>query len=199
MKKQVLVPVLIALVVGIAGGFFIGQEYTKQRIVNSIDEAFSDIGSDDGEAMEESGEMAKEVKKMNNINVAVGDTVSLATFDYVVNSVEEKNMIKSDYGQPHLATEGTKFVIVDLTVTNTTSETFDYDDSSPVLEDQNGDFYKTYSDTISNIDNYMDYRELSPNIPEKGVIVFQIPESVNSYELLTAKANSNDIYRVKLK
>lgn len=199
MKKEILVPVLIALVVGLIGGFVIGQEYTKQKIVNSIEEAFSDKSSNDGQKAEESGEMAQEVKKMNNISVAIGDTVELATFKYVVNDVEEKNLIKSDYGQPHLATEGTKFVIVDLTVTNTTSETFEYDDSSPVLEDNNGDFYKTYSDTIGNIDNYMDWRELSPNIPETGVIVFQIPESIDSYQLLTAKANSNDIYRVELK
>ncbi len=199
MKKEILVPVLISLVVGLIGGFFIGQEYTKQKIVNSIEEAFSDTSSTDGQKAEDSGEMAQEVKKMNNISVAIGDTVELATFKYVVNDVEEKNLIKSDYGQPHLATEGTKFVIVDLTVTNTTSETFEYDDNSPVLEDNNGDFYKTYSDTIGNIDNYMDWRELSPNIPETGVIVFQIPESIDSYQLLTAKANSNDIYRVELK
>lgn len=199
MKKEILIPVFIALAIGLIGGFFIGQEYTKQKIVNSIEEAFSDTSSNDGKKAEESGEMAEEVKKMNNINVSIGDTVELATFKYVVNEVQEKDLIKSDYGQPHLATEGTKFVIVDLAVTNTTSETFDYDDSSPVLEDSNGDFYKTYSDTIGNIDNYMDWRELSPNIPETGVIVFQIPKTVDSYQLLTAKANSNDIYRVELK
>lgn len=199
MKKQVLTPVIIALSIGLFGGFFIGQEYTKNKIVNSIEEAFSDVGSNSGKSVEESGEMAKEVKKMNNISIEVGETVELATFKYIINSVEEKSMIKSDYGKPHLAVEGTKFVVVNLTVTNTISESFDYDDSSPVLEAQNGDFYKTYSDTIGNIDNYLDYEELSPSIPKTGVIVFQVPNNVEKYELLTAKANSDDLYRIRLK
>ncbi len=106
MKKEILIPVFIALAIGLIGGFFIGQEYTKQKIVNSIEEAFSDTSSNDGKKAEESGEMAEEVKKMNNINVSIGDTVELATFKYVVNEVQERDLIKSEYGQPHLATEG---------------------------------------------------------------------------------------------
>jgi hypothetical protein len=196
-QNKPLKPIIIALVIGLVLGFFSGQEYTKYSIRQSFSEAFSDTGM--MESDKESESLTEAINKKNDINVSIGDLVELATYKFTVNSVEEKEMIKSSYGQPHLATEGTKFVIADMNVTNTTSETFYFQDSSYLIEDPNGDLYQAYGDTIGNIDDYLDMQDLSPNIPLSGVMVFQLPNSVNSYELLISKTNTNDIYKVRLK
>lgn len=201
MKKSLVLP--IAIVVSLIIGFFIGQEYTKYTIRQSIDDAISDIGeslgSPETNTEEENQGMKKEVEKMNNVGVEIGETAELATLKYVVNSAEEKDMIKSSYGQPHLATEGTKFVVIDLTATNIKSETFEFDDDTFRIEDSNGNYYESYGDTIGNIDDYLAWKELSPNIPVSGYVVFQLPSSSESYDLIAKKANSNDLFRVKLK
>lgn len=215
-KKILIVAVLVALI----SGFFIGQEVTKYRMkkkiekaVAGIDEIFSDNSEEEtpmGEEPEEKGgedkvkddnksQMQKEIEEMDSKEAEVGETIELATRSYVVESVEEKDMISSEYSEPKVAGEGTKFVVVELKVTNTTAEKYDFDDDSLNLRTSDGDFYKPYNDTIGNISNYLNMRELNPKIPETGFVVYQLPETAKSYELLFAKANSNDLYRVKLK
>jgi hypothetical protein len=199
MNTKVTAAIVVSLLVGLGLGFFAGQEYTKYQIVKSISEAFQTSATPNPSSEDESKEAAKVVEEKNNISVAQGSEVELATFTYVINSAEEKDMIKSSYGQPHLAGEGTKFVVVNATITNTTPETFSFDEDAFTLEDSNGDLYKPYKNTIGNIDTYLAWQELSPNIPNTGVVVFQLPVSIEAYELLAAKANTNDLYRVKLK
>lgn len=213
MEKKISIKILIiAVIVALAGGFFIGQETTKYKMRKRIEKAFS-VDTEEktpmGEAREEQNtneagnddrsQMQKEIDKMDSKQAEVGDTIKLATRDYVVKSVEEKTVLNSEYGEPKVAAEGTKFVVVELTVTNTTAEKYDFDDDSLNLRTNEGNFYKPYDETIDSIDDYLAWRELSPKIPETGYIVYQLPETAKSYELLFAKANSNDLYRVKLK
>jgi hypothetical protein len=213
MEKKISIKILIiAVIVALAGGFFIGQETTKYKMRKRIEKAFS-VDTEEktpmGEAREEQNtneagnddrsQMQKEIDKMDSKQAEVGDTIKLATRDYVVKSVEEKTVLNSEYGEPKVAAEGTKFVVVELTVTNTTAEKYDFDDDNLNLRTNEGNFYKPYDETIDSIDDYLAWRELSPKIPETGYIVYQLPETAKSYELLFAKANSNDLYRVKLK
>lgn len=199
MNKKIILSVIAALVIGAAAGFIVGQEYTKHRIVKSISEAFSDTSSSAEEKREESQSLTKQVEQMKNISAEIGDTVELATLKYVVNSAEEKDMIKSSYGQPHVAEEGTKFIVVDVTVTNRTPETFSFDHDTFKIQTSDGVFYDRYSDAIGNIDNHLAWEDLSPNIAKTGVVVFQLPSQVEEYDLIAKKANSNDLYRVRLK
>jgi hypothetical protein len=60
-------------------------------------------------------------------------------------------------------------------------------------------FYQPYDDTIGNINNYLDVRDLPPSIAENGVIVYEIPNDATSYAFAVDKAGTNDRYLVKLK
>lgn len=190
----------IVAIVCLVVGFVIGQEYTKYQIRTSIDQALSSLGEESVETSDEATEQFQDEKKdVKTFEFEIGEEFELATLKYTVNSSEEKDMIKSSYGQPHLASNETKFIVLNISVTNTTKETFDYSGEGLALETETGEIYRTYSDTIGNIDDYLVYKELTPNIPVSGYVVFRLPESVDSYSLVTKKSGSEDFYIVKLK
>ncbi len=133
------------------------------------------------------------------IEKKVGEEVELATLKFTVNDSEEKQSISSKYGNPKTAKEEAKFVIVDISATNTLKEniTF-YSDGFILIDNQNRKF-ESYSNTIGNIDNYLDMRELAPSIKEQGVLVYEIPQDANSYSLIVGKQGTNETYKVVLK
>lgn len=134
----------------------------------------------------------------NAIIRGVGDNIILSTIKFKVNSVREQQTISSKYSSAS-AREGTKFVVVDLSITNTTKTGFYFPAEAFVLTDNKDRKFKTYNDTIGNIDNYLNVQELSPSIPEKGVVVYEIPTDATSYSFMVAKSGTSDIYQIKLK
>ena len=127
----------------------------------------------------------------------VGDEVVLATEKFTVNSVREQPSISTSYGATAIAKENTKFIIVDLTVTNLTKSSFFF--SEDMLIDNQGRRFETYRDTIGHINDYLMARSLSPSIPEKGVVVYEVPNDATSYGLLVTHASTNQVYKIVLK
>lgn len=134
----------------------------------------------------------------NIIEKKVGEEFELATVKIKVNTVEEKQVISSRYSSPVTAKENTKFVIVNMDVTNITKDTFLSATGDRIVDSQERT-YTTYSNTIGNIENYLDVRELSPSITENGVEVWELPNDATSYALVFDKGGTNDRYMVKLK
>lgn len=126
--------------------------------------------------------------------VEVGTDMVFSTIRARVNSVRTANTISdsSIYSQPEVAGEGAVFVIINMTQTNITSTPFLYSDF--ILIDDTGKNYSPYN-AIGSIDNYMDVRELSPDIPESGNAVYRVPTSVQKlYIGGRIKGKSTDIY-----
>lgn len=199
------ISIILSLVIGLVGGFFAGQEYTKYKIRSEIEKAFTapstkNTKSTSATAIEEDQkQLDEELKKMKTIDKAIGEELSLATINFKINSVKEENLIQGSYSSPKVAEEGTKFVILNITATNTTKGRFPFETNSLMLIDERNTKYNPYNDTIGNIDDYMDYQELSPNIPKTGVLVFQLPKTSTSYSFIIAKAGTNELYNIKLK
>lgn len=59
--------------------------------------------------------------------------------------------------------------------------------------------FKTYSDTIGAIDDYLDYKELSPSIKVTGNWVYELPADAISYKLISGKSGTNELYEILLK
>lgn len=127
----------------------------------------------------------------------IGDEVVLATLNLKVNGAEEKQSIATSYSSAE-AKEGAKFVIIDLELTNTTNKGFSF---SPdlLLVDDKGREYDSYSDSIWNIDNYIDYRDLAPSIREKGLLVYELPQDAINYSIYVGKAGTNELYKIIIK
>jgi len=176
---------VVAIVVGLILIFFIGSEYRAYQ----VRKAFSDVFNTDVTATK---------KNTNIIEKRVGEEFELATIKVKVNGAEDKSVLSSQYGSPAVAKENSKFVVVNLDVTNITKDTFTFGVEVNLTDTQERT-YETYSDTIGNIDNYLDVRDLSPSITENGVLVFELPNDATSYAFAIDKAGTNDRYMVKLK
>ncbi len=178
---------IIAVVIGIVIVFFIGSEYRAYKVRKAIDEVFN------------TEKTVEPASSKNIIQKNVGDEFQLAMGTIKINGSEEKTILSGDFGTPISAKEGTKFVIVDLDVTNTTNEKITFYPSNIYLVDNQDRTYETYENTIGSVDNYLDVRDLSPSIKENGVLVFELPDDATSYAFQIDKNGTNDRYLVKLK
>lgn len=63
--------------------------------------------------------------------------------------------------------------------------------------DEQGRIFNSY-DSINSVDNYLNMRELAPNIPENGKIVYEIPQDAKKYYFVIQKAGTNEEYHIAL-
>jgi hypothetical protein len=151
-----------------------------------------DMKADSGEAKSES--------KTQFIKKAMGEDAVTKTMKVKVVSSDEKPSIVGAFETPKTAAEGAKFVVVSMEVTNLTNDKFMFSpDDALSLVDDTGKKYKTYEDTIGSINDYLNVQDLSPNIVKKGVLVYEIPQPTNIYDLFIENEGTKDIYQVKLK
>lgn len=147
----------------------------------------------------DNSKQAEEAIKENIIEKGVGDEVELATMKIKINSVEEKQSIKGIFGTEKLASDGSKFVVINLTATNITKESFSFDSDGIRLTDNQDRKFDTWSDTIGNVDNYLEVRELQPSISETGMMVYKMPTDASEYKMDIGKKGTNEVYSIKLK
>lgn len=191
-----LIALIVAIIFGL--GFVSGMEYKAYQIRSAISKAFSNNNSTPSPTPVSVVEEAK--KKAIVIDKSIGDEVSLATINIKINSAEETKTISSKYSTPKVATEGTKFVVINLNITNSTKSEFSFSPNDTfLLVDNQKREYTIYGDSIGAIENYLNYRTLSPSIKETGSIVYEIPEDATNYSLVTSKAGTNELYMIKLK
>ncbi|MFA7676485.1 MAG: DUF4352 domain-containing protein [Candidatus Shapirobacteria bacterium] len=195
MKKNV-IPLVVGLIIFIIG-FFIGMQYKSYQIRKSLNQAFDSIGSSQSNTEET---IMKQAKKDNLqiIEKKIGDEVTLATLNIKINSIEEKQILNAKYGSPKVAKEGTKFVVVNLDVTNTTNSQFDFSTDSIIVDNKDREF-SIYSDSIGAVDDYLNYRELSPSVKETGSLIYELPNDATNYSFMIAKAGTKELYKIVLK
>lgn len=174
---------------------------TPERYWKIVSIDFDDFKKISPDAMKTSDAPSEDTAKTEStiIDKVVGDDIELATMKFKFNVADEKQTISTKYGSTKKAAEGTKFVVINLTATNITKESFDFETDGIKLTDDQGRKFETYEDTIGSIDNYLNVRGLQPSISETGVIVYQVPNDANSYGIDLGKRGTNEVYRVKLK
>ncbi len=139
----------------------------------------------------------------NWISKDINDEITLATIKFRITGSSESTSIKSNnmFAENITAKSGSKFVRIKYAVTNTTSSAMNINggDIFKIRDDKNN-LYNEFSEMYSlSVDNVLVYKSLNPNIPTHGEILFDIPDSVNHYEIVSCKKDSSDCYAVKLK
>ncbi len=132
------------------------------------------------------------------INKQIGDEIALETFDLKIRGAEEDKLISSYYGSTAYASEGFKFVLVVLELKNTTDKEFEYIPDLK-LEDKSGREFYPYLNTIGNINNHIEKRNLSPGISEIGYLIYEVNEDCEGYSIIASNEEKNEIYEVNLK
>lgn len=165
-------------------------------VAEELDESFNDSSNGFDEDNLTTLEQAEE-DDMEIIEKNIGDEVVLATLNLKVNSAEETQSINSSYSSAE-AKEGAKFVVINLELTNTTNKGITFSPDLLLIDDKGREF-DSYSDSIGSIDNYMDYRDLSPSIKETGFLVYEVPEDALNYSIYVGKAGTNELYEIIIK
>jgi hypothetical protein len=198
LKKNIFLLFGAIIIFGI--GFIFGMEYKAIQVrsaLNAVSKNEDLIQTPTKHPFDEI-DIADEDSKLIVKNV--GEEVVLATGNITINGSEETQTLTSKYSSPKIAKEGAKFIIINLDIINTTKSEFSfYPDNVFILRDSKGREFRTYSDSIGALDNYIDYRTLSPSIKESGFLTYEVPNDSIEYSLIVSKAGTNEIYSLEVK
>lgn len=138
-------------------------------------------------------------KNTKIVEKKVGEEFELATIKVKVNGIEEKQTINAPYSEPLVAKENTRFVLVDIDITNITKDSIVFNTEGINLVDNQERNFGTYKDEYVSLDSNLEYKDLSPNITQKGVLVYELPNDATNYALEINKAGTDELYKVILK
>lgn len=192
MNKKEVLRISIIVVISIVVVFLAGTEYQAYKVRSALSEISKAFTTEPQQKKEEGAPVLIEKK--------IGEEIELATLKYKVTKSEERQTISSKYGTPKVASEGAKFVVVSLELTNITDTPYNFSNYDGfIIIDNKGRRFSEYENVFTSIDNYLAQRKLSPSIAEKGVFVYEIPIDAISYKLSIGKGGTNDYYQVTLK
>lgn len=165
----------------------------------NILETFNEIGDSFEENSNDSGIPVEDItdtdtaEEIDYTYVSKGEEIQLASIKISVLDCSETKELKSDYSED-VAEDGTKFIVYTIKVENITTVPFEFEASDIPLMDSQGRYFNNYSDIYFTVDNYIDYRELSPNMPETGVMVYKVPEDSAGYGFCLQNADTEEAY-----
>lgn len=130
--------------------------------------------------------LVKEEEKPKIDEKKIGEESLVGGMTLKVNSSKETQTLTAQYSSPVAASEGTKFILVDLTLTNegNSDALFFADNNFKLIDTEKNREYTTDSDNIVSVDNYLASRKLAPGIPERGIIIYKVPKTMTKYALV---------------
>ena len=139
-------------------------------------------------------------EKVGVIEKKIGDEIDMGIFKFTVNGSEEKTSLVGDFNNVTKPGEGAKFIVLNLTITNTTKEQFDFfpDHIFRIIDNQERQ-YTTFENSIGNVKNYLNVRTLKPSITEGGFLVYEVPQDADSYSLSSMEDENGNSVKVLLK
>ena len=209
MKKIIIIVVTTAILSG-GIGFFSGMEYKAYQVRSAFQQAFQAPTSTPNKPQttqpptpttKNSNSILAQAQQEGDKTIVkkIGDEVTLATQTIKINSATETQTLSGGYGSPDVAPSGSKYVVVNLTITNTTNSSYNFDPQSGyvLIDDKKREFSAQTS--IGKVNNYLDERTLQPSIPETGVIVYLIPSDSTNYSINQLKGGTKELYQINLK
>jgi len=114
---------------------------------------------------------------VNSRNYFIHETVSTKYFDVSVNQVLEGTVVNPNGLDRKEAPSGTKYIVLDVTIKNTSSEARIFD-SGELHINIGGKDLKYDKSEIVLAKGFINFGNINPLISETGYIVFNVPESV---------------------
>jgi len=181
----------------------VGVEATKAGLRNTLREGFRQLRAPVPAVFSDGA-----TKKADTVVVEtkLGVVASLATIDIQVNSAVEQTVItsKNSFSQPKIANSGSKYVIVNATITARTQAPFTFHTSGAFrLVDSSGREFTTDSPFSGTsffvVDDCLEMRSLQPGVPETGNLLYLVSTDASRYSLMVPKGGTNEAYRFELR
>lgn len=135
------------------------------------------------------------VDSRDETSIPAGDVGQLATMALQVHGFEKAESISGSLFGTTQSKENTHFILVDVSVTNTTNQTFTLYPSGILLANREGVSYDTYLSTSGGVigaeESAVDGRDLGSGIEERGVLVYEVPNTFIPYSLEIEKLDTN--------
>lgn len=186
-RHKILTALLVLVVIGFLATAFGGGDDSAAETRTTAPAV--DAGADDGAAEaenaveEEPAEdgAAEEPADESAPSAGIGSTVNTGNFDVTVHGVEAS---VAAVGSEYLNAEPSgQFVLVRVTVLNTSNEAEYFFDSDQVLVDEQGRKHSTSSDSIYLDDNTFSFEKINPGVSMDGVLLFDIPADASPVAL----------------
>lgn len=127
--------------------------------------------------------------------------VTYKTLKLHVNSATASNVISYPLlKQSKTAENGVKFLLVNVTITNTTSTPINFEPFA-LLDDKGNLLNDAVSNDLTLIQYFEDSllsRSLNPNVPETGNVLFKIPDSLHNGAIISVNLSTGKVTGVKI-
>lgn len=156
--------------------------------------AFADLESAFDELQDTDATASNNVRPEVWHDVHIGETVELATIKITALGCEEVGELRNAWSSVQ-ADPGTKFVMFNVSIENTTKQaiTFNAEDI-PLMDGQEREF-SVYDNAWQYVNDSFFYTELAPNIPKTGYFIYQLPEGSTDYYFMIGKSGTNEGFR----
>jgi hypothetical protein len=160
-KKRVIIPAAILGVAVLSQAASGGESGSEAKAVS--DKGAASAAKDAGSAPKDAGS--------SQDTFEVGQAVELEGTQYTVTGVSTQGNIGGQFGEN---ADG-EFVVVDLTIENKKDETKTFLDSAATFHAGDGTSYQGSNAAIYLGDDSLFLREMQPDLPTKGKLVFDLP------------------------
>ncbi len=171
----------VLVLVGLVAGFFIGRYYTVWEVSNAVKKAYSQIQVTQTNSQSAPTPVTATVS-VNGSSTAItmpavtqaniGQEVDLPNLKVTVLSSKEETSVSDGY-QNSTPDAGSVFVVVNLTATNTTNNSFALPTDPFLIVDNQGRSYEVAAE--ADVNNSITYRNMLPGIAQTGNMVFEVP------------------------
>jgi len=159
------------------------------------DEGSSGASNQNGIAVVNStGNGGEEEEELVYTDVPAGQEVQLATLKLTVLNCEEAHELKNSYSTD-TAEDGTKYVVFTIKAENITKNPIDCSISDVPIMDSQGRYFSMDTDATFDMDDYILYKELNPNMPQTGTVVYKVPDDSTGYGMMIEHADTGETYK----
>jgi len=164
-------------------------------LTSDIVKALADWSNNDSES--ESSKTPEYIGDPNFVwhNVAIGETAEFATLKLKLTGCSETTELKGLFGNKK-ADDGTKFIVFTYTVENITKQEITFSSEDFKLYDSQERQFSAYDDAYWYNDDVLVYETLSPNMPKKGVSIFNVPKDATGYFMIGGKSGTNEYFKM---
>ena len=162
-KKRIIVPAAVLGIVVVAVASNSGGGSDNGSVV-------SDKGATSSQVKSGSGAPAKSEAGSADNPYKAGQTVQLEGTQYTVTGTTTQSTVGGAFGEK---ADG-KFVVVDMTIENKQNETKTFMDEAATFIAKDGTQYKG-SDAAIYLDKSLFLKDMQPDLPTKGQLVFDVP------------------------
>ncbi len=185
--KRIFILASIIFLIGIC--YVAARQFTSKKSEANKSQSAQTVGADGRNEVQETLDGATITK--------VGETNTYATQDVRVNSAHVTDTLTSPTGEVlSTAEDGTKYLIINMTVKNTTDAPIRYRSFNLMMSDGS---YMSDDDSVAlYLSNGLFEADLNPKVPETGDDVFTIPSSAHEGVLGGTIGNTSHFLGTKL-